>query len=118
MNTSIWFSVIILLIGIFCILSSYFQWTWWWRLGGAGNWFYNKFGHEKTRLLYAVTGFLMVSLLIRQFIEAIWTTAFGKVVILAFVLVIAGFIFYASRRQATLKNKKNKIDTDETDVEK
>lgn len=46
MNTSIIFLILLGLGGIFNILSSYYEWTWWWRLGGVGDYIYNRFGHE------------------------------------------------------------------------
>ena len=86
-------------------------------MGGAGNWFYNRFGHENTRLAYAAIGFLMVTGVIIQFIEIIWATSFGKIVILAFFLILAGLVLYLNRRWGTYKNKKNKVDKENIDEE-
>lgn len=71
--------IFIIAFGLIFLLSSYYQWVWCWRLNGLGKIFYNRFGHESTRLSYGLFGIALIASAIRGLIASILATNWGKV---------------------------------------
>lgn len=88
------FLIIVAIGGGICILSSVYEWTWWWRLGGIGKFFYNRFGHQNTRLYFGLIGILLVASVVGDIIKIILSSAWGKILFTALVLLALSFISY------------------------
>lgn len=118
MNTSIVFLIIVALGGLICILSSLYEWTWFWRLSGLSSLFYKRFGHEATRVSYGFGGVLLLVLASRELIVLVWITTWGKVFVVTLVLLAASFTYFARGSSgAKFKEKRKKHVDENTDTD-
>ncbi len=98
---NVFFSIAEISIGLLCLLSSYYQWTWWWRLSGVGNYLHNRFGPDATRFVYGFTGVLLISEVAKEVVASILSTNLGRLSVLTLSSLIVGFIFITISHQRT-----------------
>lgn len=113
---SLFFSVITIILGIVCILSSYFEWTWFWRLGGVGDLMYRKMGHSSMRMLYAFLGMGFIMVVIKDWFDALLPDVIRQICFAGTMAAIVGvvlFVLYGGFFK--VKNKKDEINVDPID---
>ena len=110
------FSIITIIFGIVCILSSYFEWTWFWRLGGVGDLIYKKMGHSSMRMLYAFLGTGLIIVVIKDWFDVLLPDVISQLCFAGMMAGIVGLVLFILYRDFfRVKNKKNKIYADSTD---
>ncbi len=85
--------------GVLFLLSSIHNWDWLWKINGLGRMMVRRYGHKAIRMYTALIGIAIIAGSIRQMIDAVLVTTWGRVLCIGLVMAV-GFTV------VTLRNRK------------
>jgi hypothetical protein len=110
-----WISIGTIILGIICILSSYYEWTWFWRLGGVGDSLYKRVGHSSMRLLYAFLGLSFLLVELNDWLDLVLPGVLSQLCFVVSLIIVMCLLVYGWRRNRF--KKKSNTDNDSTNLD-